>query len=117
MSKVVMTPPFPTLRYPASRRFGSGARQVSLSLFLGVPLDRVPEHCPRHSRVMLRQEGIEDRSIPVSHFAQHPPNRLVNQVLAIVDQKLGDRERRPVLAFPDEILGSDHRNPALPEIL
>src|SRR5687767_2571714 len=116
MSKVVMTPPFPTLRSPASRRFGSGTRQVSLSLFLRVPLDRVPEHCPRHSRVMLRQEGIQGCPIPVAHFAQHPPNRLVNQVLVIVDQKPGDRERRPELTFPDEILGGDHRNPALPEI-
>src|SRR6185295_5210247 len=46
------------------------------------PLDRVPEHRPRHPRGMAIEKAPLGGRVALPHFAQHPADRLVDEVLA-----------------------------------
>jgi hypothetical protein len=63
------------------------------------------------------EKGFETPGVAVSRFTQHPANRLVNQVVRIVQQDVGDAEGLVQIALPDEAMRRHDGNPALPQIL
>jgi hypothetical protein len=82
-----------------------------------MPLDRIPEHRARHSVIMFAQESVEHLPVPLSNLAQHPPDRLVNQIVRVVQQQRGDPQRGRELVALDEVESRDNGDPPLPHVL
>ena len=79
--------------------------QVFPPLLLRESLDGVPEHRPWHHPTVFAQERLQHRHVPLPDFPQHPADRLVDQVLLVRQQLLGDPERVGEVAVTDETSG------------
>ena len=53
----------------------------------------------------------------LAHFAQHPADGLVDEVVPIVEQSRSDAQRVVRGPLLDEVEGCEHRDPARPEVL
>ena len=67
--------------------------------------------------VSRREKVLFDATIPVTDLPQHPADRLVNQVVIIVEQYVGDRQCVREVVAPDVMIGGHHRNAPRPEML
>jgi len=81
------------------------------------PLDRIAQHRPRHLVRVLLEEQLESTLISFADLAEHPTDGLVNQVLFVVEQSLGDANRVVEFADANEVLCRDDRDASLPQIL
>jgi hypothetical protein len=53
----------------------------------------------------------------LTDLAEHPPYRLVNEIVSILEEELGDGEGGRVVTGANERQRRDHRYPSLPEDL
>src|SRR5687767_2210785 len=53
-------------------------------------LDRVAQHHPRHRGRVLVEEGPKPGLIPLAGLPKHPADGLVDEVLVVIDEQLGD---------------------------
>ena len=78
-------------------------RQPRPPLGFGKSLDRVTERGARHARVMREQALTERVEVALSNLAQHPPRRLVDQIVSIIQQHRRDAERGRHVAARDGV--------------
>ena len=87
--------------------------QVELALMRG------GEHEVARAYVLYRekraQERAQDLDVALPDFPQHPTRGLVHQVLAVLEQPLGQGQRVRKLAAADPIERGDHRDAPFPE--
>ena len=83
----------------------------------GKSLDGVTEHRPWHLPVVLPQKLFFRRWIPLANFAQHPADRLVNQIFLVGQQLPGNPQGGLKLVLPDQVKSGNDGNPSFPEIL
>jgi hypothetical protein len=76
---------------------------------------RIPQHRSRHLRAVGVEKGPCGDGVALFRLAQHPADRFVNQVFAIVQQQIGEGERIADVTVPDEVLCRDDGNPPLPQ--
>src|SRR5579872_724413 len=88
--------------------------EISAALAFGKFLDRVSEHRARHPSAATSEESTLGRAVAIADFTQHPADRLVNQVVWIGDQQVGDRKSVVELTAPDEAEGREDGNAPLP---
>ena len=67
--------------------------QPGLSAGLIQLFDGVSEHRSRHDWREFLQEDFEGLAIAIAHLAQHPADSLMNQIVFVAQQLLGDRKR------------------------
>jgi hypothetical protein len=72
-------------------------------LFFVKMFDRVTQERAWHRCGTPIQKAQESLAVPFSSLAQHPSSSLVNQVVVVVNQDLGDLERVSQIALPDKI--------------
>lgn len=64
---------------------------------------------------MLAEEAFEERLIAFADFAEHPSGGFVNEVVPIVGEHFGDRQRVIEIVVADEVLRGDDGDAAFPE--
>ena len=75
-----------------------------ISLLLVEVLDGIAQGGPGHGRGMRIEEAQEPLAIVPSGLSKRPAGSLVDQVLVVVQQELGDPERVVHLAATDEAI-------------
>src|SRR6476469_4697506 len=100
----------------AARPCSYRAGQVPPPLTLREVLDRISQRGPRQHLVVLSQECLLHGSITLADLAQQPADRLVNEIVAVVQQQRGDAKRRSELTLLDPVERREHRDSPLPEI-
>jgi hypothetical protein len=81
-------------------------------------LDGVAEHGPGHGSIT----GPEKRpqrvgAATLSHLAEHPPHGLVDEIVPVLHEDIGQGKGVIGAASLDVVKGSDDRDPPLPEAL
>jgi len=66
---------------------------------------------------MRIEESLLGLERPLAHLAKHPADGLVNEVMGIAEQDLGDRERVGIVVFQEKIMRRDDGDALVPEIL
>ena len=82
-----------------------GPFQISLPQVLGKALDGATEHGTGHARVVSIKKVDEQIEISLAHLPQHPPHRLVQQVMRVVTQYFGKPDGICIRAGPDGMKG------------
>ena len=100
-------------------RAGSGVpeREVVLPLGRLEFFDGVVEGGARHGGGVPIQERGQPRAILLAGEAEVAADGLVDQVVPIVEQQLGEGEDIVQIALLDEVEGGDHGGAALPQHL
>src|ERR1700694_3298780 len=80
-------------------------------------LDCVGKHPARHGSIVFPQKGVLDFAIAFSNLPQHPADRLVNQVVSVVQQQLGYLQSRFESALLNKEESGDDRYSSLPDIV
>ena len=89
--------------------------EIGEALLLRQPLNRVTQHRPGHMSVPALQKTVQRRSIAVADLAQHPADGLVDQIVGIVQQPIGDEQGLVELFAPDEMKRRNNGNSPLPD--
>jgi hypothetical protein len=76
----------------------------------------VAQHRSRHGGCVFVQEAQQSLAVLPSGLAQPPSCGLVDQVVLVLEQHLGDLERVGHVALPDEVGGADDSGAALPHV-
>jgi hypothetical protein len=63
------------------------------------------------------EEPLLHLPVALPDLAEHPPHRLVNEVVIVAHQPLGHAKSERVLAALDPAERRDHRDPPLPHAL
>src|SRR5918994_1407519 len=77
----------------------------------------VAEHRARHRRGVSVEEGSQSPAVLLARLAQPAAGGLVDQILLVVEQHLGDPEGVVHIAVPDEEVGADDGGAAFPHVL
>src|SRR5215217_9099797 len=78
--------------------------------------DGVAKGGARHPRCVFVKEVTQGRAVDsLASFAQRPADCLLNKVVLVEQEQLGDLEQVFRLCGTQEVLGADHGNPPLPE--
>ena len=91
------------------------AGEIGFPKGFGKALDGVAEHGSGHGCQAGLQIGLEDFPVAFSDFAQHPSDSLVDQVVRMRHEPVGDRQRMAEIAVADELHRRHYRNAVLPE--
>ena len=60
------------------------------------------------------QKTLFGLPVAVADLAKHPANGFLNEIVLVLDEHVGDRERVGEVAVPDVVRGRDHRDAPLP---
>src|SRR6056297_1502659 len=91
--------------------------QVVLPQLLGELFDGVAEHGAGHGVIARVQKLLLRLTVAVAHLPQHPADSLVDKVVGVVQQQIGDVEGVLELAGPDKGKGGHNSNALVPEVL
>ena len=64
---------------------------------------------------MFLEETFLGRAIALANFPQHPADGLVNQIMVVAKQDLGDCQRIVELTLANVVIGRDDRDAPFPE--
>lgn len=91
--------------------------EVVPPLGFGEPLDRVSQHRARHRGGVLVEEAPGHRLVALAHLAQHPPARLVHEIVIVSEEALTQLHRIVKLPVADQRLCGYDRDALLPQAL
>lgn len=97
------------------RSTGKLSGEIGFPKGFGKALDGVAEHGSGYGCQAGLQIGLEDFPVAFSDFAQHPSDGLVDQVVRMRHEPVGDRQRMAEIAVADELHRRHDRNAVLPE--
>src|SRR5215203_4960467 len=90
--------------------------EVVLSFGLVEVFDGVAKGGARHPRCVFVKKVTQGRAIDsLASLAQRPADGLLNKVVLVEQEQLGDPEEVFGLCGTQEVLGADHGNPPLPD--
>jgi hypothetical protein len=77
-------------------------------------LDRVAQHRSGHGVRVMIEKMLESLLISLADFPQHPPGRLVQQIVRIREQEPRDTERWLIYVLSYPRMGRHHGDPSFP---
>ena len=82
---------------------------------VGESLDGITEHGAGHHGAPLVQEGAQPVGVALPRLAEQPSDGLLDQVVPMVKEDVGDGEGVVQLSMTDEGHGRDDADPLFPE--
>ncbi len=105
----------PARRWPEGVAARGAIAQVTPPCSRGQSLDRISQHRPRHLGGVPLEEALFRGAIPLAHLPQHPADRLVNQIVIVVQQDAGHRQGVAEVPVSDERVRGHDRDAPVPE--
>lgn len=110
--------PEPTVDYrlPLSGTLSDIARLHMATPFLrGEMLDGVTERRSGHTISMVQQKRLQSCGLPIPNLPEHPPYRLMHEIVRVCQKLFREIERFRSLAATNEVQSGQHGDSVIPE--